>query len=66
MRQIDHVVTIPAQTMASDAGPDRSVLPMGSAYESAMGVLFDATVGVLASKLGQTADSIRARHTNME
>ena len=63
----DQVLTIPAQTMAGDenADPD-SILPMGSVYEGALFFLFELMVADLKVRLGETADTMRARHTNME
>lgn len=62
----DHTLTIPAQTMADDRVAPRSVLPMGSLYEGAMFVLFEAMVLSLVEQMGETPQSIRGRHTNME
>lgn len=56
---------IPAQTMADDRAP-ASVLPMGSLYEGAMFLLFEAMILRLRDMLGETAETMRARHTNME
>ncbi|WP_412050084.1 SIS domain-containing protein [Hoeflea sp. Naph1] len=64
-RLADQVLTIPAQTMARDVG-STSILPMGSAYEGALFVLFEIMVLMLKEKLGETTRSMRARHTNME
>jgi 6-phospho-3-hexuloisomerase len=61
----DLVLTIPAQTMARDIGSDR-VLPMGSVFEGAMFVLFELMVLRLRDLRGETVDSMRARHTNLE
>lgn len=61
----DHVLTIPAQTMARDIGGG-SVLPMGSVYEGALFMLFEIMVLRLKQALGETTESMRARHTNME
>ena len=61
----DLVLTIPAQTMARDIG-GASTLPMGSAYEGALFVLFEILVLKLKDQLGETTQSMRARHTNME
>lgn len=59
------VVHIPAQTHATeDAG--LSALPMGSLYEGAMFILFEAMVHDLARRLDQSPEDMRARHTNME
>jgi 6-phospho-3-hexuloisomerase len=61
----DDLLLIPAQTMAGDhAGA--SVLPMGSIFEGAMFLVFEVLVLRLRDVLGQTADLMRARHTNME
>ena len=63
----DHVVYIPAQTMANDqGGAARSVLPMGSLYEGALFVLFEMLVLDLRDGKGVDAQDMRARHTNME
>jgi 6-phospho-3-hexuloisomerase len=61
----DLVLTIPAQTMADDQVA-RSVFLMGSAFEIAMGIIFDLAVMRLVELTGQTTDQIRARHTNLE
>lgn len=58
---------IPAQTMASDQGAKvTSVLPMGSAYEGALFVLFEVMVLKLKALTGASPEAMRARHTNME
>ena len=62
----DVVFQIPAQTMANDKGGGVSVLPMGSLFETAQMILFEIVILMLRSKLGETADSMRARHTNLE
>ena len=64
--EADHLLVIPAQTMANDQGADVSVLPMGSLFEGAEYVLFEAMVLRLRDELGETADTVRARHTNLE
>ena len=64
-RQADLVVTLTAQTMAQ--GEQRSsVQAMGSVFEQALWILFDALVPQLQGALGQTAEDLRRRHTNME
>lgn len=61
------VLVIPAQTMARDQGDAAtSVLPMGSLYEATMFLLFEGMVLRLRELRGETAESLRARHTNME
>ncbi|GAB2255745.1 hypothetical protein Droror1_Dr00009523 [Drosera rotundifolia] len=62
------VVHVPARTMAEDEeeGSEPSLLPMGSLFEGALFVLFEMVVFVLAGVLGQTAKTVRARHTNLE
>ncbi len=61
------VLTIPAQTMARDQGAGAtSVLPMGSVYEGSLFLLFEIMVLDLRDRLGETAETMRARHTNLE
>ncbi len=64
-RIADVVTHIPAQTMADDRG-GASVLPMGSLYETAQMVFFELVILALRDRLGETADGMRARHTNLE
>ncbi|MGB8816638.1 MAG: SIS domain-containing protein [Rhizobiaceae bacterium] len=66
-KQADMVLTLPAQTMASDQSPEpKSVLPMGSVFEGALFVLFEMMVARLAEILAVKPEAMRARHTNME
>lgn len=70
-RSADHVLHIPAQTMADDLGADdqgdaASVLPMGSLFELSMMLVFELLVLRLRTITGETAESMRARHTNLE
>ena len=63
----DHIVSVPAQTMASDQGSaKRSVLPMGSVYEGALFILFEMMVLQLKDDRQVEPEAMRARHTNME
>lgn len=63
---------VPAQTMANDADAGDvteswPLLPLGSAYEGALFVLFEMVVYKLGEALGQSSpEAIRARHTNLE
>jgi 6-phospho-3-hexuloisomerase len=53
--------------MASDQGPERkSILPMGSVYEGALFVLFEAMVLKLQKLTAASPEAMRARHTNLE
>lgn len=61
----DQLLVIPAQTMASDIG-STAVLPMGSLFEGAMFLVFEVLVLRLRNVLGETPESMRVRHTNME
>lgn len=61
----DELLVIPAQTMASDRG-SAAVLPMGSLFEGAMFLVFEVMVLRLRESLRESAESMRARHTNME
>ena len=65
-RSADHVLHIPAQTMADDRGGTTSVLPMGSLFEGALFVLFEIMVLKLQALTNATPEAMRARHTNME
>ena len=66
-RLADVTLLVPAQTMASDLGTAKtSVLPMGSAFEGALFVLFEVMVLKLKALLGASPEDMRARHTNME
>lgn len=63
------VCYVPAQTMASDAAEEkgeRRLLPMGSVYEGALFVLFEMVVYKLGDVLGESPESVRSRHTNLE
>ncbi len=62
----DVVTVIPAQTMAYDRGGGVSVLPMGSLFETAQMLLFELVILKLRDRLGETAETMRARHTNLE
>ena len=54
-------------TMADDQGEARrSVLPMGSLFEMGQMLLFELVVLRLRERLGETAETMCARHTNLE
>ena len=66
-RLADGLILVPAQTMADDQGDKRSsAFPMGSLFEGAMFVLFEAMVLKLKQRLRVDDEAMRARHTNME
>jgi 6-phospho-3-hexuloisomerase len=65
-RVADAVVVLPAQTMADDRGGTAGILPMGSLYEAVQLVFFDLASIRLRERTGQSADEMRARHTNLE
>lgn len=52
--------------MARDNVATQSILPMGSAYEGALFILFEIMVIWLRDTLGETVQTMRARHTNLE
>jgi 6-phospho-3-hexuloisomerase len=62
----DFTLLIPAQTMAHDQSAPTSFLPMGSLYEGAQFLLYEILVMMLKERLGETTESMRARHTNLE
>lgn len=65
-RDYHQVVHIPAQTMADDQKSTSGVLPMGSLYEAALFLFFEIVIIALREQLGESAESMRARHTNLE
>jgi len=65
-RRADVVLHIPAQTMANDQAGKLSVLPMGSLFEVSMMLVFELIILRLRDHLGETAETMRARHTNLE
>jgi 6-phospho-3-hexuloisomerase len=65
-RKADVLAIIPAQTMANDQGSGASLLPMGSLFEFAETLFFELVILKLRDNLGETAASMRARHTNLE
>jgi 6-phospho-3-hexuloisomerase len=63
---VDVVTVIPAQTMADDRASKVSVLPMGSLYETAEMIAFEIAILKLRPRFGETFETMRARHTNLE
>lgn len=62
----DFALHIPAQTMADDLSETVSVLPMGSLFEGAQFLIFELVVIMLRDRMGETSETMRRRHTNME
>jgi 6-phospho-3-hexuloisomerase len=65
-KRADAVLHIPAQTMADDEGESISILPMGSLFEMAQMLVFELIVLKLRDRRGETAKTMRRRHTNLE
>jgi 6-phospho-3-hexuloisomerase len=65
-KNADHVLHIPAQTMADDQGAKISVLPMGSLFELSQMLVFELLVLRIRDIKGESASSMRGRHTNLE
>ncbi len=65
-KNADHVLHIPAQTMADDQGANTSVLPMGSLFELSQMLVFELLALRLREIKGETAATMRKRHTNLE
>ncbi|MEM7738837.1 MAG: 6-phospho-3-hexuloisomerase [Deinococcota bacterium] len=65
-KHADAVVHLPAQTMADDTTGNAGILPMGTVYEAAQLLFFELIIIQLREVLGQTADDMRHRHTNLE
>jgi 6-phospho-3-hexuloisomerase len=61
----DRIVRIAAQTMADDR-ESTAVLPMGSAYEISLFVLVDLITNRVRRRRSESAEQLRARHTNLE
>lgn len=64
-QKADMVLHLPAQTMA-EREMSSSPQVMGSAFEQSMWILLDALVPRLQTALGQSAEDMRRRHTNLE
>lgn len=62
----DLCLVIPVQTMALDQSAPTSVLPMGSVFEGAMFLIFELLVLALRPRLGESLETMRERHTNLE
>ncbi|KAA9001281.1 SIS domain-containing protein [Affinibrenneria salicis] len=65
-RLADRVIILPAQTMAEPATDDGSVLPLGSLYEGAQYLLFEAMIVRLRTMLAISPATLAANHTNLE
>ena len=65
-KHVDVLTVIPAQTMADDRGGKLSVLPMGSLFETAQMIAFELGILKLRQRFGETSETMRARHTNLE
>jgi 6-phospho-3-hexuloisomerase len=65
-KRVDVVTVIPAQTMANDQSGRLSVLPMGSLFETAQMIAFELAILKLRPRFNETAETMRARHTNLE
>lgn len=63
---------VPAQSMADDeesttaAVKWRPLLPMGCSCEGALFVLFEMVVYQQGEALGESPETVRSRHTNLE
>ena len=64
--RVDVLTVIPAQTMVDDRGAKLSVLPMGSLFETAQMIAFELAILKLRPRFGETSETMRARHTNLE
>jgi 6-phospho-3-hexuloisomerase len=64
--RVDVLTVIPAQTMIDDRGTKLSVLPMGSLFETAQMIAFELAILKLRPRFGETSETMRARHTNLE
>lgn len=60
------VVVLPAQTKQSADDGAVSVQPMGSTFEQASLIVYDALVLELMRRSGETAESMKNRHADLE
>ena len=58
-------ISAPSPKVAGDTGPS-SIQPMGTLFEQALLLTLDAMVLVLMEKMGETAETMFARHTILE
>ena len=65
-QRADLLLVIPVQTMARDQAAPTSVLPMGSVFEGAIFLIFELLVLSLRSKMHESPETMRRRHTNLE
>ncbi len=66
-RQAGCVVQIPAPTpKRADAGGARSMQPMGTLFEQALGLLLDLLILQLMTELNVDAEQMFSRHANLE
>ncbi len=65
-KMADHIIHLPAQTMANDQNGAMSILPMGSLYEAAQFMFFELLILALRDRAGIDPDAMRHRHTNLE
>lgn len=63
---VDHVIHLPAQTMANDQDGATSILPMGSLFEATQFLFFEMLVLHLRDTLGLSPKDMRSNHTNLE
>jgi 6-phospho-3-hexuloisomerase len=66
VRGADYRLVLPAQTMADDLKKRSSQLPMGSLFEAAMMLTFELLALHLRDLKGETPETMRERHTNLE
>ncbi len=64
-RQVDVVAVIPAQTMADDQGSSRSVLPMGSLFETAQMTFFEPCGRATPTSNSGLPAALPARHSDV-
>jgi len=66
-RQADYIIRIPATTpKLPDSEAGQSVLPMGSLFEQALGLLLDILIVQLMAETGTDAGQMFSRHANLE
>ncbi len=52
--------------MANDHGGKLSILPMGSLFETTQMIAFELAILKVRPRFGETSETMRAQHTNLE
>ena len=62
----DAAVLVPGASSKIESGENKSIQPMGSAFEQMSLLIFDSVVMILLDRLHETSEEMFARHANLE